>query len=348
MIFNKSDLMQLRLNHSLVADKKEDIHSILSHVLGVQAQYPNYAKINIINRLDKSAFSTFHDALDHPEAILAWGQRRTVHFYNMKDWLDLSDLFKDEAKWPDKHLHKNGYFPDDELNRLKSLFENQNPLKKEVLQDYYKEEWKVLFHWSSLFLKASTSGQLYFKLSGKDKHYYWNRLEESDAVSKFNLELKLLRQYFNAYGPATKRDAAHFFGVKQSFFTVPFETYFNVMNIDGETYFHTGLSDSVNPPEVVLLGKFDPLLLAYKDKGWIVSKDDESEIWRKAAQVEAVLLVNQQFAGTWRYKVRGSKVDFNIFLNQQVNKSIKKKISSQLEPFAFALDKEYGEVYFIE
>ncbi|MFD2829274.1 DNA glycosylase AlkZ-like family protein [Corticicoccus populi] len=341
-----NELMDYRLNHSLITDKKESVHSVLSHVIGIQAQYPNYAKINIINRLHENAYSHFHHSLDHPETVMAWGQRRTVHYYSKEDWLCLAVFFEREVKWPDKHLHNMGYSIDDEIKRMESLFSNRNPVEKKDLQEYYQEEWKDLFHWSALFLKASSEGNLYFKLKENKKYYYWNHFDEIQ-VDRKELELKMLRQYFSAYGPATKADAAHFFGVRQSFFTIPFEEYFNVYQIEGINYYYSDLQCSNQNPEVILLGKFDPLLLAYKDKRWIVSKDEEPQIWRKAAQVEAVVIINNKFAGTWRYKVRGGRVVFNVFLSKPVNKYLKGKIKEALQPFAFALNKEFHAVEFL-
>lgn len=342
-----NELMNYRLHNALITNEKQDLQTILSHVIGIQAQYPNYAKINMINRLHDGVYGHFHEMMEDPNIVMAWGARRTVHYYRKEDWLDLSLLFENEIKWPDKHLKEKGYSAADEITRLQSLFSNENPLEKKVLRDYYKEEWEALFHWSSLFLKASTAGNLYFKLKGKNKYYYWHTFEEKKSYNRGDLELKMLGQYFSAYGPATKADAAHFFGVRQSFFTIPFAQYFNVLNIDGVEYYYSNINAPEQLIEVVLLGKFDPLLLAYRDKSWIVSKDDESQIWRKAAQVEAVVLINNQFAGTWRYKVMGHKVNFNIFLKKRVNKRIKQKIESALQPFATALNKDLNSVNFL-
>lgn len=344
---NTSELMNYRLHNSLITDKEKDLHAVLSHVIGMQAQYPNYAKINMINRLDGNAYSRFYEILEDSNIIIAWGARRTVHYYRKEDWLNLSLLFENEAKWPDKYLHEKGYSANDEINRLQSLFRDENPLKKKELQEYYQEEWKDLFHWSGLFIKASTAGNLYFKINEKDKYYYWHSSDEEIFYNRGDLELKMLSQYFSAYGPATKADVAHFFGIRQSFFTIPFAKYFNVLNIDGVEYYYSSINHPEQLSEVVLLGKFDPLLLAYRDKSWIVSKDDEPQIWRKAAQVEAIVLINNQFAGTWRYKVRGHKVEFNIFLKKRVNKYIKQKIEDELQPFAFALNKELHSVNFL-
>ncbi|MCH7702127.1 MAG: winged helix DNA-binding domain-containing protein [Planctomycetes bacterium] len=52
---------------------------------------------------------------------------------------------------------------------------------------------------------------------------------------------------------------------------------------------------------VRLLYRFDPLLLATKDKWWLIDEAHYKKVWRPSAHVEAVLLVRGRIAGTWRY-----------------------------------------------
>lgn len=343
---SSTNLINSRLNNSLLTNKKNTIESVLSHVLGVQAQYPNYSKINIINRIHEKYHGNFHKKLNEPDTILAWGVRQTVHFYRKKDWLNLALLLEDQEDWPDKSLTKKGYSVSNELAHLEALFTRENPLKKQIIQDHFKEHWNDLFHWSALFLKASRSGNLYFKLKENRKHYYWYSFEEKSSLNKEITELNLLKHYFSAYGPATKADAAHFFGVSQRFFTLSFEQYFKTADINGTLYYYVEPTPLEEIPKILLLGKFDPLLLAYKDKRWLVSEEEAPLIWRKAAQVEAILLLNGKFSGTWRYKTYGTKVEFNFFLQQSIDTKTKRSIEEQLFPFAYVLRKELHSVNF--
>ena len=72
---------------------------------------------------------------------------------------------------------------------------------------------------------------------------------------------------------------------------------------------------AVKPPPpsrwpVRLLYRFDPLLLATKDKSWLIDHEHKQKVWRPAAHVNAVLLVHGRIAGTWRYdrKAKGLSV----------------------------------------
>ena len=49
---------------------------------------------------------------------------------------------------------------------------------------------------------------------------------------------------------------------------------------------------------------FAPMLLATKDKSWLIAPELKRRVWRPAAWVEAVLLIHGRMAGTWRYDRR--------------------------------------------
>lgn len=346
-MLTQQDILSQRLNRSGLIQKKTNVESVLSHLLGIQAQYPNYAKINLINRIRTNMHSNFVHQLEHEDIILAWGQRQTVHFYYKLDWLRIILLLEKQADWPDKSLTQKGYHVPHQLNRLKQLFQSNVPLTKEIIQDHFQEDANDLFHWAALFLKASRSGNLYFKIHGSQKQYHWYPFEEKEQFHMEELETLLLKKYFDAYGPATKADAAHFFGVTQSYFTISFEEIFMKTEINGIHYYFTEYQGLLPIPEILLLGKFDPLLLAYKNKIWLAYEREASLIWRKAGQVEAVLLISGKFAGTWRYKVRGNHVTFVFYLDLCLTNKQKEKINKKVSSFVTALQKENYSVEFV-
>ena len=63
-----------------------------------------------------------------------------------------------------------------------------------------------------------------------------------------------------------------------------------------------------------LLPKFDPLLLAYKDKTWIARLDDQKKIWKKAGHVEGIVVQNWKAIATWKYKIGQTIIDFTVDL----------------------------------
>ena len=60
------------------------------------------------------------------------------------------------------------------------------------------------------------------------------------------------------------------------------------------------------PPEpggwpVKMIGRFDPLLLAHRDKDWVVPASAYKQVWRPAGHIEAVVLAHGRAVATWRY-----------------------------------------------
>ena len=50
-----------------------------------------------------------------------------------------------------------------------------------------------------------------------------------------------------------------------------------------------------------MLGRFDPLLLAHRDKDWVVPAAAYKQVWRPAGHIEAVVLAHGRAVATWRY-----------------------------------------------
>ena len=55
-----------------------------------------------------------------------------------------------------------------------------------------------------------------------------------------------------------------------------------------------------------MLGRFDPLLLAHRDKSWVVPDEYYDRVWRPAGHIEAVVLVHGRAVATWRYDRLGA------------------------------------------
>ena len=94
---------------------------------------------------------------------------------------------------------------------------------------------------------------------------------------------------------------------------------------------------AVKPPPaarwpVRLLYRFDPMLLATRDKSWLIDDEHYKKVWRAAAHVEAVLLVRGRIAGIWRYdrKARGLVVRVSPFarLSATVSRAAEKRAAA--------------------
>ena len=95
---------------------------------------------------------------------------------------------------------------------------------------------------------------------------------------------------------------------------------------------------------IILLGKFDPLLLAYYDKTWLVDKRHVHKIWKSAGHVEGILLVDNMFTGTWHCNKKNSKLCFYVKSEYQISKKTMDEVDKRLQYISRVLEKQYGGV----
>lgn len=95
---------------------------------------------------------------------------------------------------------------------------------------------------------------------------------------------------------------------------------------------------------VRLLGKYDPLLLAHKYKDWIIDPTDSAKVWRSGGRVEAVVLVDGQIAGTWRYRRKTHAIDVTIGMFRAPSAWTGDQLDNEARRVANHFDLEVGEI----
>ncbi|MBC1373747.1 winged helix DNA-binding domain-containing protein [Listeria booriae] len=72
----------------------------------------------------------------------------------------------------------------------------------------------------------------------------------------------------------------------------------------------------------------------------------EREIWQTAGHIEAVILVDGEIRGTWRYVIKGRNIAFTCYLFERLSASDKKRVKMEAGRLAGFLEKELQAVYF--
>jgi hypothetical protein len=115
----------------------------------------------------------------------------------------------------------------------------------------------------------------------------------------------LLRRYLEGFAPATRRDFAYWSGLPAKACSLAFEEIgpeLKACEVEGLAGPHFVLKTQERPQRrrlgLKLLAKFDPLVLAHLDKSLFIK--DKAQVFRKAGQVEAVVLSAGQAIGAWR------------------------------------------------
>ena len=138
--------------------------------------------------------------------------------------------------------------------------------------------------------------------------------------SEIEARRELLLRYLTAYGPATMQDFAHWSGLKMKAVQetveacAPDVSRVQVAVWHGEYYSRAkdefALTGCEEPKGVRFLPKFDPLLMAYKDKQRFISEHHLSQVYRRGGQVEAVVLLAGRAIATWRTRLQRTRLHF--------------------------------------
>ncbi len=311
-IKNSLDLREYRLSNSGLIHPFDSVESCVKSHLGIQSQYTNSAFISILLRTKDSI--NLNDIYHSKKIIRAWVQRVTVHLIEMDDFFLINNLRKDEKCWVYDYI-KNS---DEVLKYINSLV-YESGISAKILSERIKKEFgKDANDWSKSFILGNINELIYGKVS-KDGILYQKFSDRSIKTSSWQV---VFERYLKTYGPATLDDFSHWSGLNKTMLEKEIKTnHIQSLEYNKKIYYYTHqIVDKVEYP--VILSKFDPLLVAYKDKSWILEEMDAKIVWRKAGQVEAVILDESGIIATWRMKCSQNRVAVTIIPVTNISKKM--------------------------
>lgn len=309
--YSNLDLQKLRLYNNGLIDKFESADMCVESLIGIQCQYQNYALISIYNRTNYKC-----NIFSNNNLIKSWGQRTTLHIYHKNDYNLISDLYRQSDNWVYKYAKHSKIDYSKYLNSITDFFyeNNKKTIEKLEIQNIIpKYKSKEIMAWSGLLILATYHKVLYGILNEEDKKIY----KQNDIVDSKKINSDLIYRYFKYYGPATRQDFLHWSGLKYKEIKEDLDKYIKkakYLYIDQKKYYYESLPDSkeVKISYPIILGKFDPLLISYSDKEWILNGKNKTLIWKAAGQIEGVILFSKGLKGTWHYSLKGNKIIFEI------------------------------------
>ena len=318
-----------------------DAHAAAHALAGIQAQILPAAGLAIANRVSSFCQSDL-DALLHEARSLVklWGQRGTLHLYAVADWPLIVSALQLYPTWWARSAAKGEIDPvafESAVQRTGSELAARGVLRRSDLRAPEMEiAPDLLSSWGGVFAELVRSGEACH--AGRDSaeglfahRGYWAPGLTWEPPDTFDANVELSRRYFAAYGPASVADLAFWRGGRVSdarewVSALEGELQAIPAVVDGEsgrvrTMFHLRAGGLVGdlmsepPPEnwpVRLLYRFDPLLLAHKDKSALVDSARYKSVWRSAGHVEGTVLVEGRIAGTWNYRRRANHLDVAV------------------------------------
>ena len=282
---------------------KADAHTVVSDLMGLQAQFANYPKASLLIR------ATDHDAADPFRGLVKiWSHRGTMHLVP-EDELGLHLAAFDnggpfrEGYWGISRADAT-YWSSFIEDQIRQGNHTRDGLKAVCAGAGMGEELlhQAFYGWGGLIREMVTRGRIVCG-TGTQKEYFlpkavdWMDREEARRI--------FLRRYFEHYGPATVSDCRYFFSnwKKPDMDPLLKELLPQMVctTIEGRRYYslHELVKD-VPLLECVLVPGFDQLVLGYKDRERMIDRRFLKELTNMAGIVSPSVLVRGRIRARWK------------------------------------------------
>lgn len=312
-----------RLRRSGLVEPFATPEEAASQLVGVQAQILPAAGLALWNRTPDFSHARY-EALLYEERTLVklWAQRGTLHLYASPEWpLIHGALSGQQTWWERKTIQQNGDATAYKalIAQLESVLRERKTLGRSDLRamNLPLDEWH-LSSWGGVFAALVRHGYAcHARQTGGEGRFahreHWLPDLQWAPPSSDEANVAIARRYFRTYGPSTVRDLAYWRGMsmkqaRQALTTLEDEVINVTMGRQAFILLKEDLERLCEPPPpraewpVHMLYRFDPLLLAHKDKSWLVAAEHYKRVWRPAGHIEGTIVEHGRLVGTWRYK----------------------------------------------
>ncbi|MCC9075824.1 winged helix DNA-binding domain-containing protein [Litorilinea aerophila] len=304
-----------------------------SALVGVQAQILSAAGLSLWNRTAGLTYTALEERLYHTRTLVKlWGQRGTLHLYPSREWPLLHGARSiNRTWWERRRAH---YAPDGTdyatlVEQVAGLLRSRESMGRSDLRaadlDLHEDLYSA---WGGIFADLVRLGHAcHAGRVGNEGHFAhrerwlpdlaWNPPPAHEANQE------IARRYLATYGPATAQDFAYWRGAPMG----QARRWLNALEPElasvqvGGAELLALASDlealASSPPEaeawpVAMLYRFDPLLLAHRDKGWVTAAQDYKKIWRPAGHIEGIVLAHGRAQATWRYDRKAAGLHIRV------------------------------------
>ncbi len=342
-VFSDEQIRWFRLRRSGLARDQSTYATpelAASALAGIQAQILPAAALAFWNRSSSGAatYEEFRARLhDDRSLVKLWGQRHTLHIYATADWPMAQAALSGRLSWWEKEAAKIGppgmveeY--QQAIARIAGMLLERGTMGRRDLRALKESlPQPLLSPWGGIFSALVREGHAcHARWEGGEARYahrtHWLPELTWEPPTPHKANVALASRYFEAYGPATLQDFAYWRGISvaeaRSYVHALGDPLVEVHDAQGNRLLAAveDLPELVQTPPprvgwpIRLLGRFDPLLLAHKEKDWVVPAACYSRVWRPAGHIEGVVLEYGRAVGTWRYDRLGTKnVSVSVF-----------------------------------
>jgi hypothetical protein len=170
---------------------------------------------------------------------------------------------------------------------------------------------RALSPWGGVFCELARLGKVAFReMTSRDFD-----LIDAEPTQTFEEVLPdLFRRFLAAYGPATLKDAAWFFGLqkerKKELLSLNLDEYSRFEYNKGVYYDIDDKTDTGDIPPLTLLSGFDPLIVSYMERSAVLSAEYKKAVVTRAGICLPTIAIDGQVAGLWNIKNHKSVIEF--------------------------------------
>lgn len=353
--FRRSQIAAFRLaRHHLIDREQADLAAVCRDVCGIQAQLMAAAEMQLWARRPGLTRADIHSALYESRTLVKTScMRHTLHLIPASDFsIYVQALKKSRIREMLRIMSRYGGVKQKEADDVtKAVVEvlaagpmTRRELTERVLSlKIVGKKARPWFEksWWGVVRQAIVEGLICY---GPDRNRevavvrvdQW--LPEKKEVSEPEAQLILLRRYLSAYGPAAPRDFSKWTGIAAKEVQPVWESLkdelVDVPTEDGKGWIlradYDWLATSRFEGQVLrLLPYFDPYMLGHAGKNHLVDERHYKRVYRKAAWISPVVLLNGRVIGTWSYTRQGKGLTLAIKPFQKFTKVVRNRIEAE-------------------
>ncbi len=352
----------LRMRRSGLVAPFASAEQVAGDLAGIQAQIHPAAGLALWNRSAGLTYAGYEAMLFESRALVKlWGQRGTLHAYASRDWPLVCGMLAGSKSWWGQSAEKAESYDEyaQLVARIAALLEEKQIMGRSDLRAAgLTAEEGHLSPWGGIFADlvrhgyachAARDGEgLFASRSSWLPELAWDPPAHDEA------NIAMLRRYLRAYAPATVQDFKYWRGAKSADIQrwwAAVEPDLAVVTVDGVE--HVVLRDDVDDllaaPDglsnsVRMLYRFDPFLLAHKDKRWLVPAAHHKQVFRIAGHIEGVILDRGRAIATWRYVRKGRGLTIVVEPFGRIPKRVQAKVERIAPRIAAFFDLPLQEI----